>query len=91
MAVGTSPTAIRHVGRPPSKDGGWMQHPPNDRRDQRDQRGASAVEYGLLVAGIAAVICLAVYAFGLIAAEVTHDNCTHITGATQSTIQTSCD
>ena len=30
----------------------------------RDERGASAVEYGLLIAGIAAVIVLAVYAFG---------------------------
>ena len=30
----------------------------------RDERGASAVEYGLLVAGIAAVILTAVFAFG---------------------------
>ena len=30
----------------------------------RDERGASAVEYGLLVAGIAALISLVVYAFG---------------------------
>ena len=30
----------------------------------RDERGASAVEYGLLVAGIAAVIVGAVFAFG---------------------------
>jgi pilus assembly protein Flp/PilA len=29
-----------------------------------DQRGASAVEYGLLIAGIAGTIVLAVYAFG---------------------------
>jgi pilus assembly protein Flp/PilA len=29
-----------------------------------DERGASAVEYGLLITGIAAVIALAVYAFG---------------------------
>jgi pilus assembly protein Flp/PilA len=31
---------------------------------QRTERGASAVEYGLLIAGIAAVIVVAVYAFG---------------------------
>jgi pilus assembly protein Flp/PilA len=31
---------------------------------RHDQRGASAVEYGLLIAGIAAIIALAVYAFG---------------------------
>ncbi|MFT3872202.1 MAG: Flp family type IVb pilin [Nocardioides sp.] len=29
-----------------------------------DERGASAVEYGLLVAGVAAVIAVAVFAFG---------------------------
>jgi pilus assembly protein Flp/PilA len=29
-----------------------------------DQRGASAVEYGLLIAGIAGIIVLVVYAFG---------------------------
>ena len=34
------------------------------RFDTRDERGASAVEYGLLIAGIAAVIVLVVFAFG---------------------------
>jgi pilus assembly protein Flp/PilA len=29
-----------------------------------DERGASAVEYGLLITGIAAVIAIVVYAFG---------------------------
>jgi pilus assembly protein Flp/PilA len=29
-----------------------------------DERGASAVEYGLLITGVAAVIVLMVYAFG---------------------------
>jgi pilus assembly protein Flp/PilA len=29
-----------------------------------DQRGASAVEYGLLIAGIAALIVVVVFAFG---------------------------
>ncbi len=32
--------------------------------NSRDERGASAVEYGLLIAGIAAIIALVVYAFG---------------------------
>jgi pilus assembly protein Flp/PilA len=36
--------------------------PPLESR--RDERGASAVEYGLLVAGIAAVIVAAVFLFG---------------------------
>ena len=30
----------------------------------RDERGASAVEYGLLIAGIAALIVVVVFAFG---------------------------
>lgn len=30
-----------------------------------NERGASAVEYGLLIAGIAGIIVLAVYAFGV--------------------------
>ncbi|MGI8524303.1 MAG: Flp family type IVb pilin [Nocardioides sp.] len=35
-----------------------------DNSRARDQRGASAVEYGLLITGIAAVIALVVFAFG---------------------------
>ena len=34
------------------------------RMAHHDERGASAVEYGLLIAGIAALIVLVVYAFG---------------------------
>ena len=36
----------------------------NARLAKMDERGASAVEYGLLVAGIAALIVLIVFAFG---------------------------
>lgn len=36
----------------------------NARLAKMDERGASAVEYGLLIAGIAAMIVLVVYAFG---------------------------
>jgi pilus assembly protein Flp/PilA len=36
----------------------------NARLAKMDERGASAVEYGLLIAGIAALIVLVVYAFG---------------------------
>jgi pilus assembly protein Flp/PilA len=42
----------------------------------RDENGASAVEYGLLVAGIAALVVLIVFAFG---------------GVIQSVFQTTCD
>jgi pilus assembly protein Flp/PilA len=31
---------------------------------RRDERGASAVEYGLMIAGIAAIIVVAVFALG---------------------------
>lgn len=33
-------------------------------RSRARERGASAVEYGLLIAGIAAIIAIAVFAFG---------------------------
>jgi pilus assembly protein Flp/PilA len=36
----------------------------NARLARLDERGASAVEYGLLITGIAALIVLMVYAFG---------------------------
>ncbi len=34
------------------------------RTDRDDERGASAVEYGLLIAGIAALVVVVVFAFG---------------------------
>ena len=37
--------------------------PPSPRR-RKDERGASAVEYGLLIAGIAAIIVASVFIFG---------------------------
>ena len=36
----------------------------NSRLAKMDERGASAVEYGLLIAGIAALIVVVVFAFG---------------------------
>lgn len=44
-------------------------------RRQRDQEGASAVEYGLLVALIAAVIVVAVVSFGVIVKSTFHQTC----------------
>ena len=49
------------------------------RRD--DERGASAVEYGLLIAGIAAVVVLAVFALGPVVTGAFDDTCTTINGA----------
>ena len=42
---------------------------------RRDEDGASAVEYGLLVAGIAALIVLIVFAFGGMVTDVFKDTC----------------
>lgn len=44
----------------------------------RDERGASAVEYGLLIAGIAAMIVLAVFTFGGGANGLFHGSCEDI-------------
>jgi pilus assembly protein Flp/PilA len=39
------------------------------------ERGASAVEYGLMIAGIAALIVISVFALGPIVAEMFDDTC----------------
>jgi pilus assembly protein Flp/PilA len=44
----------------------------------RDERGASAVEYGLLIAGIAAMIVVVVFAFGGGAKGIFHGSCSDI-------------
>jgi pilus assembly protein Flp/PilA len=59
------------------------------RQAKRDERGASAVEYGLLIAGIAALIVVIVFSFGgvvmndlfkstcdSVAQSATNNNCT---------------
>ncbi|HEY0890495.1 MAG TPA: Flp family type IVb pilin [Nocardioides sp.] len=40
-----------------------------------DERGASAVEYGLLIAGIAALIVVIVFAFGDNIQDIFNDTC----------------
>ena len=45
---------------------------------RRDERGASAVEYGLLIAGIAAMIAITVFAFGGGANGLFHGSCSTI-------------
>ena len=42
----------------------------------RSERGASAVEYGLLIAGVAALIAVTVFAFGGGANGLFHGSCT---------------
>ena len=45
-------------------------------RDRRSEDGASAVEYGLLVAAIAAIIVLIVFAIGKFVQQGFTDTCT---------------
>jgi pilus assembly protein Flp/PilA len=47
----------------------------NAQRAKMDERGASAVEYGLLIAGIAALIVLVVFAFGDNISDIFTDTC----------------
>ena len=43
-----------------------------------DERGASAVEYGLLIAGIAALIVVVVFAFGGVIQNIFQSTCNSI-------------
>ncbi len=47
-------------------------------RAKMDERGASAVEYGLLIAGIAAIIVVAVMALGPVVKSAFTGTCTAI-------------
>lgn len=61
----------------------------NQHQARRDERGASAVEYGLLIAGIAALIVVAVFALGPVIKEAFTDTCDTIEG-TGSIAASSC-
>jgi pilus assembly protein Flp/PilA len=50
----------------------------NARLARMDERGASAVEYGLLIAGIAALIVLVVFAFGGVLRNIFSNTCTAV-------------
>ena len=52
---------------------------------RRDEAGASAVEYGLLVAGIAAVIVAIVFFLGDVVTEAFQDTCDAISAETTIT------
>ncbi|MEV7428769.1 Flp family type IVb pilin [Nocardioides sp. NPDC092400] len=53
----------------------------NARLAQMEERGASAVEYGLLIAGIAALIVVAVFALGPVVQGAFNETCESITNA----------
>jgi pilus assembly protein Flp/PilA len=52
----------------------------NARKAEMDERGASAVEYGLLIAGIAALIVVVVFAFGGALADIFTETCNSVAG-----------
>jgi pilus assembly protein Flp/PilA len=60
----------------------------NARLAKMDERGASAVEYGLLIAGIAALIVVVVFAFGGVIKNIFSQTCKSVgqsaTGGTGS-------
>ena len=55
------------------------------RTAKMDERGASAVEYGLLVAGIAALIVAVVFAFGGVIQGVFTDTCDAVAAGASTT------
>jgi pilus assembly protein Flp/PilA len=56
----------------------------------KKDEGASAVEYGLLVAAIAAVIVAVVFVLGGVVKKVFSDTCTSISGGGGKTASASC-
>jgi pilus assembly protein Flp/PilA len=50
----------------------------NARLAKMDERGASAVEYGLLIAGIAALIVVVVFAFGGVIQNIFKHTCSSV-------------
>lgn len=56
---------------------------------ERNERGASAVEYGLLIAGIAALVVVAVFALGPIVTEAFEDTCDEIDSG-NTNLQANC-
>ena len=57
----------------------------NARFARMEERGASAVEYGLLIAGIAALIVVVVFAFGDSLRGIFTDTCSKVTASASGT------
>jgi pilus assembly protein Flp/PilA len=55
------------------------------RKAKMDERGASAVEYGLLIAGIAALIAVVIFAFKDTITGLFNDTCASVTGVSGAT------
>lgn len=50
----------------------------NARLAKMDERGATAVEYGLLITGVAAVIAIIVFAFGGVLKNIFTNTCSSL-------------
>jgi pilus assembly protein Flp/PilA len=61
---------------------------PTNRRENQD--GASAVEYGLLVAGIAALVVVVVFAFGGVVKGQFKNTCTSVKNSGVSSGTATC-
>jgi pilus assembly protein Flp/PilA len=61
-----------------------------DRLSKLGQRGASAVEYGLLIAGIAAVVVVAVVALGPVVKNAFTTTCDKINTGTTAVANNNC-
>jgi pilus assembly protein Flp/PilA len=57
----------------------------NARMAKMDERGASAVEYGLLIAGIAALIVVVVFAFGGVLKKIFSSTCNAVGASASAT------
>jgi pilus assembly protein Flp/PilA len=53
-------------------------------KSKMDERGASAVEYGLLIAGIAALIVAVVFLFGGALSDIFQETCDSVTASSAS-------
>ena len=60
------------------------------RRHVKDDAGASAVEYGLLIAAIAAVIVVVVFALGSVVKSKFQNTCNGINSAKTASNATTC-
>jgi pilus assembly protein Flp/PilA len=59
-----------------------------DPRMPRSEKGASSVEYGLLIVAIAAVLAIAVFALGGVTDEMFGDTCDEFDA--QASVSTTC-
>jgi pilus assembly protein Flp/PilA len=59
--------------------------------NHKNDEGASAVEYGLLVAAIAAVIVLIVFALGRLISDAFNDTCTAVETRPGATNEAACN